>query len=213
VPSRTISGVFRAVLFDMGGVLVSSPFSGFRAYEVEAGLPEGLIRRLNATNPDHNAWACFERGQIGRDEFVRRFEAEARALGHELHGERVLGALGAEIIEPMVTAVERVRAVARTGLLTNNLSPIDHRSPVASRLLPHFDVVVQSAVEGVRKPDPRFYLRACEQLGVDPDECVFLDDLGVNCKPARALGMHTIKVVDPLDALTELEALLGVPLR
>jgi putative hydrolase of the HAD superfamily len=205
--------VFRAVLFDMGGVLVSSPFAGFRAYEADAGLPEGTIRRVNATNPDDNAWACFERGQIGRDEFVRRFEAEALALGHAVHGERVLGALTAEIIEPMVSAVERLRAVARTGLLTNNLSPIDHTSPVAARVLPHFDVVVQSAVEGVRKPDPRFYLRACDQLAVEPAECVFLDDLGVNCKPARALGMHTIKVVDPLDALTELEALLGVALR
>ena len=197
----------------MGGVLVSSPFTGFSAYEREANLPAGLIRTLNATNPDTNAWACFERGQIDRVEFVRRFESEASSIGHVVDGERVLAALGAEVIDEMIDAVARVRSVARTGLLTNNLSPLDPTSPIASRLLPHFDVVLQSAVEGVRKPDPRFYLRACERLEVHPADCVFLDDLGVNCKPARALGMRTIKVVEPLDALTELETLLGVALR
>jgi putative hydrolase of the HAD superfamily len=210
---RTITAVFRAVLFDMGGVLVTSPFIGFDTYEREADLPVGLIRRVNATQPDTNAWACFERGQIGRDEFVRRFEAEARDLGYTVDGERVLDALRAEVIDEMVDAVERVRRVARTGLLTNNVSPFDHSSPIASRLLPHFDVVVQSAVEGVRKPDPRFYLRACEMLAVDPAECIFLDDLGVNCKAAHTLGMKAIKVVDPLEARAELEDLLGISLR
>jgi putative hydrolase of the HAD superfamily len=204
--------VIRAVLFDMGGVLVTSPFAGFAAYEREAGLEPGLIRRLNATDADTNAWSHFERGHIDRDEFVRRFEAEAAALGQAVDGAAVLASLGGTVIDAMVQALERVHEVAATGLLTNNLRPIDPSSPIATRLLPHFDVVVQSAVEGVRKPEPEFYRRACERLGVGPEQCVFLDDLGVNCKPARALGMHTIKVTDPLVARDELEQLLGISL-
>ncbi|HEX7096687.1 MAG TPA: HAD-IA family hydrolase [Acidimicrobiales bacterium] len=203
----------KAVLFDMGGVLVTSPFAGIAAYERQAGLPEGFIRRVNATNPDSNAWACFERGELDYAEFVRRFEAEAAALGHRVDGAAVLDAMRGEPIDEMLVAVERVRDVAHTGLLTNNVRPLDPASPVALRLLPLFDVVVQSSVEGVRKPDPAFYLLACERLGVEPPDCVFLDDLGVNCKPARALGMHTIKVVDTAEALTELERVLGVTLR
>jgi putative hydrolase of the HAD superfamily len=205
--------VIRAVLFDMGGVLVTSPFTGFAAYERSAGLPDGLIRRINATDPDANAWAHFERGHIDRAEFVLRFEAEAATLGHAVDGEQVLAALGGTVIDEMLVAVEQVRTVARTGLLTNNLHPMDTTSPIGARLAPLFDVVVQSAVEGIRKPDPAFYLRACAALAVDPTECVFLDDLGINCKPARALGMHTIKVTDPLSARDELAELLGVPLR
>jgi putative hydrolase of the HAD superfamily len=205
--------VIRAVLFDMGGVLVTSPFTAFTAYEQRTGLPEGLIRRINATDPDSNAWAHFERGLIDRAEFVRRFELEAGALGHVVRGDEVLAALSGEPIDEMLIAVERVRAVARTALLTNNLSPMDHTSPIALRMASLFDVIVQSAVEGIRKPDPQFYLRACTALAVEPEECVFLDDLGVNCKPARALGMHTIKVTDPLMARAELEDLLGISLR
>jgi putative hydrolase of the HAD superfamily len=205
--------MIRAVLFDMGGVLVTSPFTGLAAYERRAGLPEGVIRRINATDPDTNAWARFERGELGRDEFVAHFEKEAAALGHVVDGAAVLGALSGELIEEMLVALERVREVARTGLLTNNLSPLDPTSNAGARLLPLFDTVVQSSVEGVRKPDPAFYLRACARLEVEPSDCVFLDDLGVNCKPARALGMYTIKVLDPLAARDQLGELLGVSLR
>jgi putative hydrolase of the HAD superfamily len=205
--------VVRAVLFDMGGVLVSSPFAGFGRYERATGLPEGLIRRINATDSHANAWACLERGEIDRDEFVVRFEAEARALGHRLDAREVLAALKGEPIAVMVDALPRVRALAATALLTNNLDPIDPASPLMRRVLPHFDVVVQSSVERVRKPDRAFYELACARLAVSPRECVFLDDLGVNLKPARELGMQTIKVVDPDDALTELQQALGAALR
>ena len=76
-----------------------------------------------------------------------------------------------------------------------------------------FDEIIESSVVGVRKPEPRFYEIACERLGVDPSECVFLDDLGINLKPARAMGMQTIKVVDPDVALAELETIVGISLR
>ena len=76
-----------------------------------------------------------------------------------------------------------------------------------------FDVVVESSKAGCRKPDPRFYEIACEELGIEPSQAVFLDDLGINLKPARAMGMTTIKVTDPGEALRELEAVVGMVLR
>jgi len=203
----------RAVLFDMGGVLVASPFSGFARYERLVGLPHGTIRRINATEPDTNAWARYESGRIDRATFCAEFEREADALGFAVDAPAVLASMRGGVIPEMVEALPRVHARYRTALLTNNLSPMDRTSPLARTLLPHFDAVVESAVVGVRKPDPDFYRLACEQLRVAPEECVFLDDLGVNCKAARTLGMHTIKVTEPLDALTELEAVLGAVLR
>lgn len=203
----------RAVLFDMGGVLVVGPWAGFARYEAGAGLPEGTIRRINATDADTNAWARYERGVLDRDSFVAAFEAEARALGHVVDAAAVLASMRGGLIPEMLDALARVHETHRTALVTNNLAPMDPTSPLVAALLPHFDAVIESAVVGVRKPDPAFYLLACSRLDVAPEECVFLDDLGVNCKAARALGMHTIKVVEPLDALAELEDVLGVPLR
>lgn len=200
--------MFRAVLFDLGGVLLSSPFDGFAAYERTRGLPPGAIRTVNATDPDTNAWACFERGEIGRAEFVVRFEVEARAAGYDIEGHAVLDALRGAPVPSMIDALRRVHRSHATGLLTNNLQPIDPASLAAELVLPHCDVVVQSSVEGVRKPDAAFYALACDRLGVEPSECVFLDDLGVNLKPARALGMHTIKVMHAEDAIAELESVL-----
>jgi putative hydrolase of the HAD superfamily len=203
----------RAVLFDIGGVLVASPFTGFAAYEASIGLPAGSIRRLNATNPDHNAWSHYERGAMSLDAFCHAFEAEAAALGLSLDARSVLASMRGGVIPAMVAALERVHATHRTALLTNNLAPMDRSSDLARALLPHVDAVIESAVVGARKPEPAFYLMACEALGVEPADCVFLDDLGVNCKAARQLGMRTIKVVDPEAALDELEAILGVELR
>lgn len=211
--------MFEAVLFDYGGVITTSPFEGFARYETAAGLPEGLIRRINATNPDDNAWAHYERSDITRDQFVPIFEAEAAALGHVVDAEAVLGALRTEVRPAMVAALDTIAEHGMgLALLTNNLAP----DPVATAPTPRqaelaairqrFDVIVESAVAGCRKPEPRFYELACEGLGVAPDRCVFLDDLGVNLKPARAMGMVTIKVVDGDLALDELSRVLGFAL-
>ena len=207
--------VVEAVLFDMGGVIVSGPWEGFAAYERANGLPEGLIRRINSTDPDSNAWAQMERGEIGLEEFAVAFEAEAGALGYRVDGMAVLNGLGGELIADMAEAVRRCSERLKTGLLTNNYSPMkaSERSAEIAEVLGWFDVVIESSVVGVRKPDPAFYTMACEALGVEPSACVFLDDLGVNLKPARAMGMTTIKVVDPDEALTELEAAVGFSFR
>ena len=204
-----------AVLFDMGGVIVSGPWEGFAAYERVNGLPEGLIRRINSTDADTNAWARMERGEIGLEEFAAAFEAEAGALGYRVDGMAVLNGLGGELLPAVAEAVRRCSERLKTGLLTNNYAPmaLSERSPELAELMGWFDVVIESSVVGVRKPDPAFYTMACEALEVGPSGCVFLDDLGVNLKPARAMGMTTIKVVDPDEALAELEAAVGFPLR
>jgi putative hydrolase of the HAD superfamily len=215
----------RAVVFDLGGVVLTSPFEAFARYEAEAGLPPGAIRRINATDPDTNAWARLERGEVDLAGFVRLFEAEAAAAGHRLDGYAVLGGLRGELRPEMVEALRRCHEQLATALLTNNFAPGDPRgaddgAPTAAphapgrfaEVLPHFDVIVESSQVGLRKPDPAIYELVCDKLGVAPDEAVFLDDLGVNLKPARALGMTTIKVVDPHEALRELEAVVGFPL-
>ena len=207
-----------AVVFDIGGVLTESPLTGFAAYEDEAGLPSGLIVRINSTDPDTNAWARFERNELDVAGFCAAFEAEASALGHRVDAARVLEALRGELRPSMVAAVRRLRdAGLPLALLSNNVAPME-RAGALGDLLALFDAVVESSAEGVRKPEPEIYRRALARLSeavgrpIEPGDCAYLDDLGINLKPARALGMHTIKVVEPAAALAELSELVGVPL-
>lgn len=211
----TTASPITAVLFDFGGVILSSPFEAFADYERATGLPEGFIRGLNATNPDHNAWALMERSQVTIPEFAELFEAEARAAGGELDAMAVLAALRGQIRPEMVEALRRCKERLKTACLTNNFSDDDSEGMPAKMgsVMGLFDVIVESSKAGCRKPDLRFYEIACELLEIDPTQAVFLDDLGVNLKPARAMGMTTIKVGDPAVAITELEAVVGFPLR
>lgn len=208
----------RAVIFDFGGVILTSPFEAFAHYERDNGLPEGFLRRLNATDPDTNAWARLERGDVDREGFAKLFEAEARTSGHEIDGRAVLALLVGEVRPPMVEALRRCHDRLKTGLLTNNFVLADAtgqpqlEGPMAE-LADLFDVVIESSKVGLRKPDTAIYELICRELGVRPREAVFLDDLGVNLKPARAMGMTTIKVEEPDQALAELEQVVGFPLR
>ena len=203
----------RAALFDFGGVISTSPFEAFTRYEVENDLPENFLRGLNSTNPDTNAWARHERNELDFDAFCDAYEAEALAAGHRIDAREVIGCLSGDIRHEMVEAIRRCHERLRTGLITNNMSPMDRSDgspfPFMRDL---FDVIIESSIVGVRKPDQRIYELACEQLGVQPDEIVFLDDLGVNLKPAAQMGMTTIKVIDADKALAELEAAVGFPL-
>ena len=203
----------RAVLWDFGGVILASPFAAFAAYERRKGLPAGLLRRINAADPDDNAWARLERSEIGPERFRELFEAEAMALGHRVDAREVLALVDGEVRPEMVAALRAVSARYKTACLTNNFRGAGPRSPAAAEAMGLFDMVFESRELGIRKPDPRFYALACERLGVSFAESVLLDDLGVNLKPARALGMRTIKVADPDSALAELEAHLGHPVR
>ncbi len=210
------------VVFDFGGVITSSPFEAFERMERVRGLPVGLVRRINATDPDTNAWALFERAEIDAAAFDARFAAEARAFGHDLRGRDVLALLSGDIRPRMVAAIDWLKANGyRTGCITNNV-PTGHGAGMAgtpekgsavAAILARFDHVVESSKVGIRKPDPRIYRMACDALGVAPAQCVYLDDLGINCKPAAAMGMVAIKVVGEDQALVELANALGVEVR
>ena len=202
-------------------MILTSPFEAFRRYEREAGLPEDFIRSLNARNGDANAWAKMERSEVSLDEFVALFEAEASEQGHTLDGWRVLQAISGDIRPQMVEALRRCKAAFKVACITNNMKhgsgpgmarSADKAAAVAE-IMALFEHVVESSKLGWRKPDPRIYRHACDLLGVAPEQCVYLDDLGINLKPARAMGMRTIKVGDPDVAIVELEAMVGIPLR
>ena len=207
----------RAVLWDFGGVILSSPFEAFRRYEAEMGLPQDFIRSVNATNPDSNAWALLERNDISPAEFDSKFADESESLGHRVPGADVLALLAGDVRPHMVQALDAViEAGFLTACLTNNVvstgnEPTERQREVAS-IMARFHDVIESSKVGCRKPEPRFYEIACESLKVSPNECVFLDDLGINLKPAAAMGMRTIKVVDPYDALAELSGHLALEL-
>ena len=210
---------FAAVIFDFGGVITSSPFEAFNRLEAARGLPRDLVRRINAANPDGNAWALFERAEIDSDRFDSLFAEEARAFGHELPGSDVLALLSGDIRADMVDAVDWLKANGyRIGCITNNV-PAGHGAQMSSTvekaeaiaaIMARFDHVVESSKIGIRKPDPAIYRLACDALVVTPDRCVYLDDLGINCKPAAALGMAAIKVSSGAQALADLESALGL---
>ncbi|MFN3425014.1 MAG: HAD-IA family hydrolase [Novosphingobium meiothermophilum] len=217
----TSASVVEAVIFDFGGVITSSPFEAFNRLEAERGLPRDFVRRINATNPDSNAWAQFERSEIDAATFDRLFAEEARALGHELDGASVLAVLAGAVRPAMVGALDRLAGAGfRLACITNNV-PAGHGAGMArsadahdtlEQIFARFEHVIESSKAGVRKPDPRIYLMMCEALGLAPAQCVYLDDLGINCKPAAALGMHAIKVTSGEQALADLGAVLGLDL-
>jgi len=204
------------VLFDLGGVIFDSPFDAFARYETAAGLDPGFLRSLNAADPDANAWARFERGDLGPEEFAAAYEAEAAAAGGRIDARAVLAGLAGQPRPEMVEAVRRCAQRLPTGAITNNFVGFGDRGAGAraeyEEILGLFHIVIESSKVGMRKPDPRIYALACDALGVPAAQTVFLDDLGVNLKPARAMGMTTIKVVDVAAALTELEAAVGFAL-
>jgi putative hydrolase of the HAD superfamily len=207
-----------AVIFDFGGVLTSSPFEAFTRFETERGLPVDIIRRTNAANHLENAWAKFERAEVDIDAFDRLFAEESRALGAEVRGRDVLPLLQGDLRPEMVEALKRIKAQFKTGCITNNLpanaiGSMTGRSLYVAEVMVLFDHVIESAKIGLRKPDPRIYQLMVETLKVDPTNCVYLDDLGVNLKPAREMGMTTIKVANGAQAIAELEAATGLKLR
>jgi putative hydrolase of the HAD superfamily len=211
----------RAVIFDFGGVITASPFEAFNRLETARGLPHDLVRRINSANPDANAWARFERAEIDAWAFDTLFAAEAATLGHDLPGRDVLAVLAGSVRPEMVAALDTLKAAGfALGCITNNV-PAGRGAGMAddarlaadyAPIFARFDHVIESSKAGIRKPDPRIYAMMCDMLGLSPGACVYLDDLGINCKPAAALGMSAIKVTSGQQALAELSALLGLAL-
>ena len=213
--------MIRAVFWDFGGVITTSPFDSFNIYEESKNLPKDLIRTINSTNPDNNAWAKLERSEIDQEEFDSLFEVESQQFGHSVPGKQVLALLKGQIRPEMVKALREIKDKLIQGCLTNNIQSTEGQeletdnaaiSGTHQEIMGLFDFVFESSKENVRKPDPKFYQLACKRGKVNPNEVIFLDDLGINLKPAKALGMKTIKVVRAEDALQDLQDLLDFPI-
>jgi putative hydrolase of the HAD superfamily len=207
-----------AVIWDFGGVFTSSPFEAFNRYEARRGLPRDFIRGINAANPHANAWALFERAEIDAAGFDKLFLEESTARGHAVPGADILPLLSGELRPRMVEALKACKQRFKVGCITNNMAQghgpgMSASAQGASRaadVMALFDKVIESSKAGVRKPDPAIYLMMCEALDVEARACVYLDDLGINCKPAAALGMTAIKVVSEAQALADLEHATGL---
>ena len=202
----------QAVIWDFGGVFTSSPFEAFTRYEERNGLPKDFVRSVNAVNIQENAWAKLERSEVTADEFDTLFRNESRALGHEVPGKDILGLLSGEVRPAVVDALKICKQHVKVGCITNNapvgkgagMSSDSKKAAQVSEIMEQFHHVIESSKLGIRKPDPRIYALMCEALDVDPARCVYLDDLGINLKPARAMGMHTIKVLNEAQLLQDL---------
>lgn len=212
--------MIKAVFWDFGGVITSSPFESFNRFEVSNQLPKNFLRTVNSTNPDNNAWAKLEKTEVNIEEFNDLFLEESKALGHPVPGKEVIALLKGEVRQEMIKALNAINGKMIQACLTNNIKAMDKEfegnvsaSGKHNEIMELFDFVIESSKENVRKPDPRFYLLACERANIEPSEAIFLDDLGINLKPAKELGMTTIKVIDPGIALKELESFLPFKIR
>jgi|TARA_B100002019_G_scaffold184726_1_gene159436 putative hydrolase of the HAD superfamily len=203
---------YKAVIWDFGGVITSSPFEAFNKFELDNNLPKDIIRTINSENPDDNAWAKFERNDIDINEFDTLFSKEADKKGFQISGKQVVKLLSGDIRKPMVDFLLSLKENYKLGCITNNIQnskddKVNHLNQ-ASQVMKIFDHIIESSRVGLRKPDPKIYYMSCDALGVRPEECIYLDDLGINLKPARKIGMTTIKVIDPNEAIDEVKKYL-----
>ncbi len=209
-----------AVLFDLGGVVLGSPLHAIRDYETELGLERNAINLVAAKTAPNGAWSRLERGELEMEAFYPAFEADCLAAGIEMDAREMMTRMAASSAPRpmMLEAIRRLReADFRVGALTNNWAhtgdgEAPDRNDGTRALKGLFDVFIESSVEGLRKPDPKIYALACDRMGKRPEEMIFLDDIGPNLKPPRAMGMATIKVDTPEQALAELAPLVGIEL-
>lgn len=201
---------YKAIIWDFGGVITSSPFEAFNEFEEANSLPKDIIRTINSENPDMNAWAQFESNSITIDEFNDLFLKEAKAKGFDIKGRDIIKLLKGSIRENMVSFLRELKSDFKLGCITNNVksSSQENTDSETEEVMSIFDHVIESSIVGIRKPNPEIYMMSCDALNVSPDQCIYLDDLGINLKPARELGMTTIKVIQPEDAIQEVRNLL-----
>jgi putative hydrolase of the HAD superfamily len=201
---------WRAVIFDLGGVVLDSPLDEIARFEHEREIPPGTINRTVVGSGSTGAWARHERGELDRAAFLELFSAELVAAGARIDSAELMDRIDSAI-RPRASMVRGLRKLRASGFalaaITNNWIPFG-----SDPLVDRFDVFLESVVEGVRKPEPEIYRRCVQRLAVPPETCVMLDDLGPNLKPARAMGMYTIKVTSQSQALEELGLLLEIDL-
>ena len=201
---------YKAIIWDFGGVITSSPFEAFNEFEEANSLPKDIIRTINSENPDMNAWAQFESNSITIGQFNDLFLKEAKAKGFDIKGRDIIKLLKGSIRENMVSFLRELKSDFKLGCITNNVksSSQENTDNETEEVMSIFDHVIESSIVGIRKPNPEIYMMSCDALNVSPNQCIYLDDLGINLKPARELGMATIKVIQPEDAIQEVRNLL-----
>jgi putative hydrolase of the HAD superfamily len=200
----------KGLLLDYGGVLTTNVFDSFRAFCEAEGLDPDAVKDLFREEPRARKLVrAVEVGEIGEDDFSARF---GELLGiEEPRGliDRLFAGMGPDT--PMLEAVTRARAAGvRTGLISNSMGEGRYDRAAFPEL---FDAVVISGDVGLHKPQPEIYLLACERLGVEPPDCVFVDDLRENCDGAEAVGITAVLHRGAERTLPQLERLLGVELR
>ena len=201
---------YKAIIWDFGGVITSSPFEASNQFEEANGLPKDIIRTINSENPDTNAWAKFESNSITIGVFNDLFLKEAKAKGFDIKGRDIIKLLKGSIRKNMVSFLRELKSDFKLGCITNNVksSSEENNDNETKEAMSLFDHIIESSIVGIRKPNPEIYMMSCDALKVSPDQCIYLDDLGINLKPARELGMTTIKVIQPEDAIQEVRNLL-----
>ena len=201
---------YKAIIWDFGGVITSSPFEAFNEFEEANSLPKDIIRTINSENPDMNAWAQFESNSITIGQFNDLFLKEAKAKGFDIKGRDIIKLLKGSIRENMVSFLRELKSDFKLGCITNNVksSSQENTDNETEEVMSIFDHLIESSIVGIRKPNPEIYMMSCDALKVSPNQCIYLDDLGINLKPARELGMTTIKVIQPEDAIQEVRNLL-----
>ena len=205
----------KTIIFDFGGVVTNSPIEGFKKLEDTHGYAKGLITSINMNNPNNNAWAQSERGEINIDTFLSQFEKEALEIGQKINANEILMQLYGSLRPIMVNKIislaksKKYKLICLTNVLKgmNKFMPKE-REEAVNNILSYFDVIYESYKIGMRKPESRIYEYIIDNLAIIPNEAVFLDDLGMNLKTAKKLGINTIKVVDPEESIKELDLLL-----
>ena len=209
---------FSSIFWDFGGVITSSPFEAFNLFEKENNVPLDFIRKVNSTNPFNNAWAQLEESKISLKEFDLLFAKESKQLGREILGREVLSLLQGTIRPRIVAAIKKFKELGfLQACLTNNfdsgdrdISALDDKNDERLKIMDLFDFVIESKEVGVRKPSDEFYELALTITKAIPEKTIFLDDLGINLKPAKLLKISTIKVVSEQQALDDLSDLTGI---
>lgn len=200
------------LLVDYGGVLTTNVFTAFAGFCDREELDRDVVSRaFREDETSRGLLFRLELGQIGEEEFSRAF-AVSLGLGED-RGEGLIERLWADLgpDEEMIEAVAAAkRAGVRTGLISNSWgTALKYEEDLMASL---FDALVISHLEGLRKPDPAIYALGAERIGLAPEDCVFVDDLPGNLKPARAMGMTTVVHRSAAETIPQLEELLGVTL-
>lgn len=205
----------KTIIFDFGGVITNSPIEGFKLLEEKHGYDKGIITNINMNNPDNNAWAKSERGEIDINTFLEEFEKEALSIGQKINAKEILQQLYGSLRKNMINKIKLLSTSKKYKLicLTNVLKGVDIFTPkerveAVKDVMSYFDIIYESYKLNMRKPEARIYQYILKELNIEPQETVFLDDLGMNLKSARQLGINTIKVIEPNDAIYELDQIL-----